>query len=626
MQQPFPATRDESTDDAERTLVRPISFDAAQRERALSAPNALPPGTRLGEFEIEGVLGQGGFSVVYVAADHSLGRRVALKEYIPAPLASRAIDSQQVQPKSQDEGETFALGLRSFVNEAKLLARFDHPALVKVYRFWEANGTAYMVMPLYAGQTLARRLRDLPAPPGEAWLRELLDPLTDALAAMHAEHCFHRDVAPDNILLLSGEGDRPLLLDFGAARQVIGDATQALTAILKPGYAPIEQYADMPGLKQGPWTDVYALAAVVHAAIAGRAPPPSIARLLRDTYEPLASVAAGRYSAQFLQVIDRALSVQPQDRPPSMAALREALGFAPVAPRPPAPAPVFAAPAPPPAAAAARPAPPTAATASPRPAEPPRATPPVPAAMPRRMAWTALTAAVLAAALVFVWRLQSAPPSPEDGGALKPVPAAAPATPSAVVSPPAASPEAAARAALPPAAGAKGEDTGAAAPATSAFAPPRTGLQAEFARVLQAQDAGFGVVAVPQRARLRVDRDALRFSVTSAVEGHVYVLLHGPDDSLLLLYPNRSARDNRIRAGETLQLPQASWPLVARAPLGTERFLVVVAGTPRDLPALASGRAGAFSHLPTDARLEEVARVLADGRYGAAAFSIDVVP
>jgi serine/threonine protein kinase len=120
-----------------------------------------------------------------------------------------------------------------------------------------------MVMPFYEGITLKDELKAMGAPPDEEWLRELLEPLTEALAVIHTEQCFHRDIAPDNVILLKGS-QRPLLLDFGAARRVIGDMTQALTVILKPGYAPVEQYAEVPGMKQGPWTDVYALAAVVY--------------------------------------------------------------------------------------------------------------------------------------------------------------------------------------------------------------------------------------------------------------------------------------------------------------------------------------------------------------------------
>ena len=162
-------------------------------------------------------------------------------------------------------------------------------------------------------------------PPDEAWIRKILAPVMDALELMHSQNCFHRDVAPDNIMLL--RDGRPVLLDFGAARRVISDMTQALTVILKPGYAPIEQYAEMPGVKQGPWTDIYALGAVVYFTITGRTPPPAVGRMMQDVYEPLAVVAAGRYSDQFLKGIDQCLRVKGEDRPQSIAQMRAVLGI-----------------------------------------------------------------------------------------------------------------------------------------------------------------------------------------------------------------------------------------------------------------------------------------------------------
>jgi serine/threonine protein kinase len=287
--------------------------------------HALPLGTRLGEFELTAKIGEGGFSIVYLAWDHSLERKVALKEYMPTSIAARA-GGTRVNPRSERHRDTFEAGLRSFINEAKLLAQFDHRSLVKVYRFWEAHGTAYMVMPLYEGKTLRDTVRAMPAPPDESWLRALLGPLTEALQVIHAEHCYHRDIAPDNVMLLAPTG-APLLLDFGAARRVIGDMTQALTIILKPGYAPIEQYAEVPGMRQGAWTDVYALAAVVYWAITGKIPPPSVGRAVRDSHVPLAECAAGRYSLSFLQAIDRALIVLPDARTPSIDVLRAELGL-----------------------------------------------------------------------------------------------------------------------------------------------------------------------------------------------------------------------------------------------------------------------------------------------------------
>ena len=307
------------TEDPDRTVVIVAARD--------QPGNALALGTRMGEFEITGLVGEGGFGIVYLAHDHSLDRVVALKEYMPSDLARRT-PGGAVSVRSERHAETFGTGLRSFVNEARLLARFDHPSLVKVYRFWEANGTAYMVMPYYDGATLTEALRRLSAPPDEAWLKTLLSQVLDALEVIHAERCYHRDIAPDNILMLP-EGT-PVLLDFGAARRVIGDAAQALTVILKPGYAPIEQYAEDPGMKQGPWTDLYALASVAHYAIMGRAPVAAVARVMSDPQVPLVQAAAGRYSDPFLSGLDAALSVRPEDRPLNITEFRDALGFGPL--------------------------------------------------------------------------------------------------------------------------------------------------------------------------------------------------------------------------------------------------------------------------------------------------------
>ncbi|HET6786853.1 MAG TPA: protein kinase, partial [Aquabacterium sp.] len=250
-----------------------------------STPDALPVGTRLMDYDIEGLLGVGGFGLVYRAREAALQRVVAIKEFLPSSLAARGSDGSVVL-RAPQHGEAFALGLRSFVNEARLLARFDHPALVRVIRFWEDRGTAYMVMPCYEGQTLYEARRDLSGPPDEAWLRALMEPLLGALDCLHREQVYHRDVAPDNILILKDPdapcGIRPVLLDFGAARRVLGDHTQALTAILKPSFAPIEQYAETSQLRQGPWTDLYGLAAVLHYCVTGRTPVPATARAVHD--------------------------------------------------------------------------------------------------------------------------------------------------------------------------------------------------------------------------------------------------------------------------------------------------------------------------------------------------------
>ena len=397
---------------------------------------ALPAGTLIGEFELRAKIGEGGFSIVYLAWDHSLERKVALKEYMPASIASRK-GPATVAPRSERHRGTYEAGLRSFVNEAKLLAQFDHPALVKVYRFWEANGTAYMVMPLYEGETLKDHIQADRTQVSEAWLTGILTPLCDALRLIHGEQCFHRDIAPDNIILLEGSG-RPLLLDFGAARRVIGDMTQALTVILKPGYAPVEQYAELPDMKQGPWTDVYALAATMHWVITGSTPPPSVGRLLNDQYRPLAERAPVGFSAGFLGAIDRALAARPEARTQTIADLVQDLELQPASPdkaRLPG--------------ASSRPAP----AASPLPAE-------APAPTPRLVSPVALTGAglALACAMAAAWWLSTR----EHPVETRPSTAARPATPAVQEAPP------------PPARPAPAEAAAKPAPSITPVAPPST--------------------------------------------------------------------------------------------------------------------------------------------------------
>ncbi|MFM2057675.1 MAG: hypothetical protein RLY71_2060 [Pseudomonadota bacterium] len=291
--------------------------------------NALRTGVRLGEFEIVDVIGVGGFGIVYRAFDHDLEREVAIKEYMPGQFAGRDATGA-VTVRARTHAETFGIGLRSFVNEARLLARFDHPALLKVYRYWEAHGTAYMAMPFYDGSTLSQVVRGLPGPPSQAWLMGVIEPLLGALELLHSQQIYHRDISPDNILLL--DDGHPVLLDFGAARRVIGDRTQTLTAILKPNYAPIEQYAEIPGLKQGPWTDLYALGAVVYACLTGKPPSPAATRAVMDDLVPLEQLGQQlqqhhnlHFDASFLAAWQATLAVKPADRVQNIVQLRALL-------------------------------------------------------------------------------------------------------------------------------------------------------------------------------------------------------------------------------------------------------------------------------------------------------------
>jgi len=287
--------------------------------------NCLPVGTRLSDFEITGVLGEGGFGIVYLAYDHALQRTVAIKEYMPGALAMRAAGGG-IALRAERHQETFRLGLKSFINEARLLARFDHPALVKVYRFWEQNDTAYTAMQFYEGRTIKDIVTHSPELIDEAWCRKVLDQIMQALETLYTMRILHRDVSPDNIIV-QANGDA-VLLDFGSARQIIGDVTSGLTVILKPGYAPVEQYAGDASFEQGPFTDVYALSAVMYFAITKTAPPASIGRMISDPLVPLMVHAPAGYSGSLLAAVDTGLAVMPQYRPQTMDEFRSLLGIA----------------------------------------------------------------------------------------------------------------------------------------------------------------------------------------------------------------------------------------------------------------------------------------------------------
>ena len=286
--------------------------------------DALPTGTRLGEFEVQGLLGVGGFGMVYRGYDHSLHRAVAIKEYMPAALVGRT-DGLQVVARSAADQQPFQSGLTSFMAEARLLARFDHPSLVKVYRFWEAHNTAYMAMPLYSGITLKQARSQMSGPPPEVWLRTVMWSVLEALKVLHASQTLHRDVSPDNIFLQ--DVGPPVLLDLGSARRAITESSHKHTAVLKVNYAPIEQYADAQGLSEGAWTDLYALAAVIHGCVCNDAPVPATFRVVQDRMPTFASVAHTAqahfgisHSQSFCQAIDHALALQPTDRPASVDA------------------------------------------------------------------------------------------------------------------------------------------------------------------------------------------------------------------------------------------------------------------------------------------------------------------
>jgi serine/threonine protein kinase len=555
--------------DDDRTRVigsgSPADRGASRSDASPTGASALPAGTRLGEFEITGLIGEGGFGIVYLATDHSLGRRIALKEYMPSALASRTPDAG-VTVRAERYRDTFEAGLRSFVTEAKILARFDHPSMVKVYRFWEERGTAYMVMPYYEGTTLKAALTDTGGAPSEAWLRRFLGPVLDALQCLHEAQCLHRDIAPDNILL-TGDG-RPVLLDFGAARRVIGDMTQALTVILKPGYAPIEQYAEIPDMQQGPWTDVYALASVIYYCLSGKAPPPSVSRMVNDTLVPAIEIGRGRYAESFLAAIDAGLKVLPADRIASVGAFRTALGMdvhTPVATNVPGPVPTRD--------TADRGAGRQVGAASSDVARPGPS--PAPAAGGGGRPWwivPGIAAAVIGAAgaigVLIHLGTDSAPPSPESTAATPPV----------IARPPPLGGSASASDATSLSSGPEAPGATQAAPQTR---PPFTPLAILDLLNDNRDPSRLLTIDAPTKP-VRIDVDPIRFSATSDRDGFLYVLMAGTDAShFYQIFPNALDRNNRIVAGRRLVLPRSSWTMVAGGPPGKNQLLALVSEQPR---------------------------------------------
>jgi serine/threonine protein kinase len=281
-----------------------------------AAANALPEGYALQEYRIEKVLGVGGFGLTYLAIDSNLNLKVAVKEYLPADVAQRSAD-QTIGPRSPSTAETFGWGKQRFMDESRTVASFRHPNIVRVMRFFEANGTAYMVMEFVEGAALNDWIKTH-RPLSEAQVAAIVGPLLDGLEVIHKAGYLHRDIKPGNVYIR--EDGSPVLLDFGSARPRATD----LTAVVSPGYAPFEQYHSQG--KQGPWSDVYALAGVLYWMVTGSMPLEAPSRVRAD--EMAAAIQAAdrsRFRPEFLAAIDWALAPFEDQRPQSVAEWREAL-------------------------------------------------------------------------------------------------------------------------------------------------------------------------------------------------------------------------------------------------------------------------------------------------------------
>ncbi|NQZ10637.1 MAG: serine/threonine protein kinase, partial [Algicola sp.] len=269
----------------------------------------------LSEYRIDKLIGEGGFGLTYLAFDTNLDKSVAIKEYMPSDFALRQ-DDTNIVPKSVVTEDMYKWGLEAFLQEAKTLAKFNAPNIVQIYRFFKANGTAYLVMEYLEGGCLSdffpknesyqdEQTRVLMS---EARVRNIIGPIMNGLQQVHDGGILHRDIKPSNIMF--NKDKTPVLIDFGAARQAIEEKSRSLTAILTPGYAPLEQYSSKANL--GPHTDIYALAAVAYLCLTGKKPDEATDRIINDEIQVLANRSN---ASAFLKSVDWGLAVSAKDRP-----------------------------------------------------------------------------------------------------------------------------------------------------------------------------------------------------------------------------------------------------------------------------------------------------------------------
>lgn len=323
-----------TTDTTAPTIRKPPTDPLPQNvENSPTSPapttDALPQGVELEDYIIDRVLGAGGFGITYRAKDKQLDHWVAIKEYFPLELSQRDQDGRTIKSNRQglalpaESDETyFEWGLARFLQEAQVLAHIKHPHVMRVNRYFRAHGTAYIVMEYEQGETLANILADEETL-SEDNIRGLLVDVIPALAAVHENGFLHRDLKPANLYVRERNGD-VVLIDFGAARGDVKNNTRGMTALVSEGYSPPEQYPASEEMA-GPWSDVYALGAMLFHCTTGHAPPEAVSRLLNNSLPEMLRALESRYSRALLTVIERAMALRPQDRYQSVTAMQEDL-------------------------------------------------------------------------------------------------------------------------------------------------------------------------------------------------------------------------------------------------------------------------------------------------------------
>src|SRR4051812_24059637 len=294
-----------------------IRYDS--EEMASQANQALPIGTRVGNYRIVSTLASGGFSTVYLAHDEK-DATVVIKEYLPSALAVRT-DGAAAPKVAPADLAKFRYGLKCFFEEGRALATLTHPNVVRVLNFFRANEPFYIVMRYEKGRSLQLQIKTRVAMPEEVWLRSTFAELLNGLREVHRHKLLHLDIKPANVFLrIDGS---PLLIDFGAARQTLTLEAAKLAPTYTPGYAAPEQYARAGEL--GPWTDIYSIGATVYACLAGAAPQPAHERLKKDEVVPARKKWAEQYSRVLLDIVDWCLRLDHLERPQSVLALQKAL-------------------------------------------------------------------------------------------------------------------------------------------------------------------------------------------------------------------------------------------------------------------------------------------------------------